>query len=56
MITDFHEFHEQSFKHCLGSLAGIMDFLVLMVYWQHIIAEMVMYTTHMAILCLMGFL
>ena len=24
MITDFHEFHEQSFEHCLGSLAGIM--------------------------------
>ena len=25
MITDFHEFYEQSFKHCLGSLAGIID-------------------------------
>ena len=24
MINDFHGFHEQSFQHCLGSLAGII--------------------------------
>ena len=41
----------------LSLMVNVQDgFLVLMVYWQHIIAEMVMYTTHMAILCLMGFL